>query len=86
MNINIEHLTVNVAIQPQEPVQEAPVASIRRGHRTQEEIQQKHESARLQQLALQKHAAHLQHKLRIADRLRALFGDDVANSVMAGGF
>lgn len=86
MNINIEYLTVNVTIQLQEPVQETPVASIRRGHRTQEEIQQKHESARLQQLALQKRADRLQYKLRVAERLRTLFGDDVANSVMAGSF
>ncbi|MGY2200511.1 hypothetical protein [Pseudomonas gingeri] len=86
MKINIEHLTVNVIIQPQEPVQETPVAPIRRGHRTQKEIQKKHESARLQQLALQKRADRLQYKLRVAERLRTLFGDDVANSVMAVGF
>lgn len=86
MNINIENLTVNVTIQPQEPVQEKPVAPIRHGHRTQEENKLRLESARFKQIALQKHAARLQHKLRVADRLRALFGDDVANSVMAGGF
>lgn len=85
MNIDIEHITINIIL-PQESVQEKPVAPIRRGHRTKEEIQQKHESARLQQLALQKHADRLQQKLRVADRLRALFGDDVANSVMTGGF
>lgn len=82
MNINIEHITINI-VQPQEPVQQAP---IRRGHRTQEEIQLRLENARLKQVALLKHATRVQHKLRVAERLRTLFGDDVANSVMAGGF
>jgi DNA polymerase II large subunit len=85
MKINIEHITINIIL-PQESAQEKPVAPIRRGHRTQEEIQLKLESARLKQIALLKHATRVQHKLRVADRLRALFGDDVANSVMAGGF
>lgn len=85
MKINIEHITINIIL-PQESVQEKTAASIRRGHRTQEENQLKLESAKLKQIALLKHAARVQHKLRVADRLRALFGDDIANSVMAGGF
>jgi division protein CdvB (Snf7/Vps24/ESCRT-III family) len=80
MNIHIEHLTINI-IQPQELVQEKPAAPV--GYRTQEE-KLKIESARLEHLRLQLHAAKLQHKLRIAERLRTLFGDEVANSVMAG--
>lgn len=85
MKINIEHITINIIL-PQESVQEKTMGPIRRGHRTQEEIQLKLESARLKQIDLLKHAARVQHKLRVADRLRTLFGDDIANSVMAGGF
>lgn len=85
MNINIEQLTINI-IQPQEALQEKPVNPVRRGHRTQEVAQLKLEDARLKQVAAQKRADRLQYKLRIAERLRTLFGDDVANSVMAGGF
>lgn len=85
MNINIEHLTINI-IQPLEALQEKPVTQVRHGHRTQELAQLKLEDARLKQVAAQKRADRLQYKLRIAERLRTLFGDDVANSVMAGGF
>lgn len=79
--------TYNVTVSVTVNVQEAApaVAPVRRGHRTPEETQLKLENTRQQQLAVQKRADRLQHKLRIAERLRGLFGDEVANSVLAGG-
>ena len=84
MNINIEHLTINVILQAP-VVQEAPQL-VKRGHRTPEEIQAKLslEIAKAQQVAMQKSAERLQRRLRVAERLRPLFGDDTANSVLGG--
>jgi hypothetical protein len=77
------NVTVTVIVNVQEA---APaVTPIRHGHRTPQETQLKLENTRQQQIAIQKRADRLQHKLRIAERLRGLFGDEVANSVMAGG-
>jgi hypothetical protein len=85
-NINIEHITINVTIQPQEPVQEATRLQepFKRGHRTPEEIQGRLELAESRQLVLQKLAERLQRRLLIAEKLRATFGNETANSVVAG--
>lgn len=82
------HATYNLTVSVTVNVQEAAPAvdPIRHGHRTPEETQLKLENTRQQQIAVQKRADRLQHKLRIAERLRGLFGDEVANSVLAGGF
>lgn len=84
MIINIDHITINVIIQPQEPVPE--VQPIRRGHRTPEEIQARQLRLALieAQQAMQKCAERIQRKLRVAEKLRAAFGDEVANSVLGG--
>ncbi len=87
--INIEHITINVTIQPHEPVQEATRLQepFKRGHRTPEETQAKQlrlEILKTRQLAIQKSAERLQRKLRVAEKLREMFGNDVANSILGG--
>jgi hypothetical protein len=84
MNIHIEHLTVNVSIQPHEPVPE--VQPIRRGHRTPEETQARQLRLALieAQQAMQKSAERIQRRLRVAEKLRVMFGDDLANQHLAG--
>lgn len=88
MNINIDHMTINVILQPPAPVvvQEAP-QDTKRGHRTPEENKAKQlllEIAESRQVAMQKSAERLQRKIRIAERLRGVFGEEVANSVLGG--
>ena len=90
MNINIEHLHITINVNEAEPVktpvQEIPV---RRGHRDSPKIDE-HKQRMLElkqqqkQLQLQVQAQRLQHKFRIAERLRQMLGDDVANSVLGG--
>lgn len=86
MIINIDHITINVIIQPQEPVQEVtprPQEPFKRGHRTPEEIQARLALVKAQQAAMQC-AERIQRKLRVAEKLRAIFGDETANSVLGG--
>jgi len=80
MNINIEHITIKVVIQPHEPVLETPRLQepFKRGHRTHEETQAKQCQLRLEI------AERLQRKFRIAEKLRSIFGSDVANQMLAG--
>lgn len=96
MIIDIDHITINVIIQPKEPVQEVVLINetprvqkpFKRGHRRPEEIQAKQrqlslELVKAQQAAMQS-AERLQRKLRVAEKLRAMFGDETANSVLGG--
>lgn len=90
MNINIDHITINVIIQPQEPEHEVVLVNetprlqepFKRGHRTPEEIQAKRQQS--EQLAVS--ASLLEHKHLIANKVRELFGVDSANSILAGSF
>lgn len=84
MNINIDHIIINVIIQPHEPAPEIPCLQppFKRGHRTPEEIQAKRQQS--EQLAVS--ASLLEHKHRIANKVRELFGVDSANSILAGSF
>jgi DNA-directed RNA polymerase beta' subunit len=95
MNINIDQITINVIIQlqesVQETVQEAPLLQepFKRGHRTPEESQSKQRQLRLaiieaQQVAMQNSAERLHRKLRVTEKLRVLFGNDTANSILGG--
>lgn len=86
MNIHICHMTINVIIQPQEPVQEAQ--PIRRGHR--DPVEQLKLELEIKQTDLMhaekaiKQATRQIHKYKLAERLRVLFGDETANSVLGG--
>ncbi|NWE90517.1 hypothetical protein HX893_20535 [Pseudomonas reactans] len=91
MNIHIDQITINVIFQPQEPMQETTRLQepFKRGHRTPEESQARQRELSLaiieaQQVAMQKSAERLQRKLRVIERLRVLFGDETANSVLGG--
>lgn len=86
MNISIEHLHITVNITQTEPaetpVQETPV---RRCHRDGPKIDEhKQDMLELKQQQLQLQAQRLQRKLMITQRLRNVFGDEVANSVLGG--
>ena len=91
MIINIDHITINVIIQPKEPVHDVvlvnetprPQEPFKRGHRTPEEVQLRLALVKAQQTAMQ-YAERIQRKLRVAEKLRAVFGDEVANSVLGG--
>ena len=87
LNINIE--SINISAQPQESVQETPVATLKRGHRTLEDVRAMQLAARLaatevKQAALQKRVERLQRKFSIAEKIRKMLGDEAANRFLAG--
>jgi len=84
MIVNIGHITINLTLTPVTLSSQdaAPaVTPVRKGHRTPEETQLKLDAIK-PQIAIQERANKLQRRIRIAERLRELFGDEVANTIM----
>lgn len=89
MNINIEHITINVIVQPEhkpEPVKE--VEPIRRGHRDpveqlKSELEITYTNLDYSNKAI-KEANRQIYRYKVAEKLRVMFGDDLANQHLAG--